>query len=100
MSSGKSSYLRSVAYRASASAMETWLFPATEDRRSVISCARAGRCRRTCYQAGRGYLSEEAAPHAGEPSRSLHIVEFTTPSPTDIAKPSLAETRLAILHLQ
>jgi hypothetical protein len=72
--------------------METWLFPATEDRRSVISCARAGKCRRTCCQAGRGYLSEEAAAlHARRTKPFFAHCGIHDALATDIAKPSLAQ---------
>src|SRR5208282_5026655 len=94
MSSGKSSYLRSVAYRASAAAMETWLFPAAEDGRSVILCARAGKFRRTCCQAGRGYLSEEAAAlHARRSQPFFAHCGIHDALPMDIAELSLAQAQ-------
>jgi hypothetical protein len=79
--------------------METWLIPATEDRRSVISCARAGKCRRTCCQAGRGCLSEEAAAlHARRTKPFFAHCGIHDALATDIAKPRKRD--LAILHFQ
>jgi len=60
--------------------METWLFPATEDRQSFPALAPENVDAPAAKPAAATCLRKRRRSMRGEPSRSLHIVESTTPS--------------------